>query len=251
MRRRWRKGSGNASGNERPPEEEEERQQLRQRKYRAGSRGAGTGAACAACAGRGAADASRTGASSTCTRGAASIGAWLPQTGAGFAPLETIELAPHMLSDHRAFAYLEALKSCRRAARDERPAVGPVQRGRRHVRVLRLALHLGAAPVEGGGGRCCYRRTLHHLRLAAKSPLPALMPPPTTTPDESPRSSSSSKRSARDRTAEQRRSAAQQACARHHCRVWPSRLRRVLAVSEPQFGILKPARCCDTCFFRV
>ena len=169
-----------------------------------------------------------------------------------------------MLSDHRAFAYLDALKSCRAAqhAMSHPPRWVPYSEAGD-------ACACCGSPFtweqhdpwsETATATAASSNTPPAPSSTSKSPLPALMPPPSsTTPDESPRgsSSSSSKRSAReesDRLDSSARSAAQQACARHHCRacgrvVCDACSRREQCI--PQFGILKPARCCDTCFFRV
>ena len=141
-------------------------------------------------------------------------GAWLPAVDVEPA-LTEVELAPHMLDDHRGAAYLAALKSVRAVAHALRP---PPR---------------WAAFTEAGDlCACCASPFTWEQQHEAAEWNDGLL-----TEEES-----------------SARAAAMGACARHHCRACGrvvcdgcSQQRQCL----PQIGIVVPERCCDACFFRA
>ena len=162
-------------------------------------------------------------------------GAWLPGAASDFAPLSTIRLAPHMLSDHKCDSYLAALKSCRSAMHAPSPPPRWV-------------------PYDEAGDTCaCCASPFAWEQQDPLGPTADAADAPVGTGGALPSTPKRDEAAAvqADRTA---RSAAQQACARHHCRACGrvvcdgcSRRQQCL----PQFGICTPARCCDACFFRM
>ena len=202
--------------------------------------------------------------------------AWLPEGGASaYPPLQSIELAPHMLSDHRGASYLSALKSARASS------LAPLQPPRwvpfREAGDTCACCHAPFtweqtepdSPTLAQNASALRRSSNPAMPISAAAARNSYSPSPTP-PAEAPLAAEQStgktseggggKEGASDGGgggrgiggADNERSAAQQACTRHHCRacgrvVCDACSRRQQCL--PQFGIIEQARVCDACFF--